>query len=313
MAPLVASSSQLLSTTPHARLMQPPAAGVVSIAAAAEHSLALTSSGEVYSWGHASHGALGLGRARHGHREFTPRMVSALHGVKVASISAGYYGSAAIDTGGRAFVWGAGTFGQLGLGGMEHVHVPKALPLPGGGEVRQVVQGFQHGLALTRGGQVFVWGNDTNGCLGQGDGVWVRAPILTPKHLPLGREARFVACGYNHSMAVAEDGSAWAWGNSGAASAGIWDLNADYGGGQLGLGDDTHRGSPHRIVRVMPNRYKHIDVRAADRSQHWKALGVSAGHNHSAMIAEADVSTADLAPPPGAAAAAGTAAARSTS
>ncbi len=71
-----------------------PCAGtkVVAVAAGMEHSLALTESGEVYSWGHAEHGRLGHGRAGATPRlfgtsiEFKPRLVRAFEALRIAQV-----------------------------------------------------------------------------------------------------------------------------------------------------------------------------------------------------------------------------------
>lgn len=74
-------------------LPTPPAGTkVVAVAAGMEHSMALTESGEVYSWGHAEHGRLGHGRSGAVPRlfgtsiEFKPRLVRAFEALRIAQV-----------------------------------------------------------------------------------------------------------------------------------------------------------------------------------------------------------------------------------
>ena len=55
----------------------------------------------------------------------TPRRVEALEGVKVTSIAAGAFHSAAVDEEGRAYIWGRGDSFQLGLGHNTHDCYPQ--------------------------------------------------------------------------------------------------------------------------------------------------------------------------------------------
>jgi len=93
---------------------------IVGIAAGADHSLAVTSSGEVYSWGCGDSGRLGhgtppalklWGKSRD---ETKPRLVRALETQRVTQVAAGYMHSACITSEGQAFVFGSGRFYQLG-------------------------------------------------------------------------------------------------------------------------------------------------------------------------------------------------------
>ena len=90
--------------------------------AGAYHSVALTLDDGVLTWGNGLRGQLGHGSLDH---EATPRLVvahrigSAVYGWRrswIVGISAGGFHSAALTMEGRLYVWGAGTFSQLGNG-----------------------------------------------------------------------------------------------------------------------------------------------------------------------------------------------------
>lgn len=76
---------------------------VIALAAGCSHSLALTDSGQVFSWG-----ANTLGHLGHGDTETRafPRRIDALAGTKVCRVAAGEHHSCAITDSGQLFTWG---------------------------------------------------------------------------------------------------------------------------------------------------------------------------------------------------------------
>ncbi|XP_065371212.1 E3 ISG15--protein ligase Herc6 [Calliphora vicina] len=77
-----------------------------------EHSLLLTTNGDIYSCGNGLRGQLGLEVLR---IEETPTLIEALAGIKITSIAAGGWHSAAISAFGDLYTWGYNSNGQLGL------------------------------------------------------------------------------------------------------------------------------------------------------------------------------------------------------
>jgi alpha-tubulin suppressor-like RCC1 family protein len=96
--------------------------GVGSIAAGAEHALALLGSGTVQAWGEDSNGQLGNGTFKLSQQ--TPAEVSGLSGV--TAISAGGSDSAAVLGTGSVMTWGLDNWGQLGHGATGG---PSAVPV----------------------------------------------------------------------------------------------------------------------------------------------------------------------------------------
>lgn len=192
---------------------------VVAIAAGAEHSLALTAGGEVYSWGCATDGRLGHGKpasmrlwgARH---EPRPRLVRALEGQRVVAVAAGQMHSAALTSDGRLLVWGSGRFNQLGQGeDREHA---SPVEVPGLHAIAAVACGGLHTLAVQQGGTLLSWGANQNGCLGLGSAE--NQQPRRPSHVdaPQGLAAAIVAAGWKHSAAVGDGGSLYTWGWGGS-------------------------------------------------------------------------------------------------
>jgi alpha-tubulin suppressor-like RCC1 family protein len=112
-------------------------AGVGSIAAGAQHALALLGSGRVLAWGEDSDGQLGNGAFKL--RQETPVEVSELAGV--TAISAGGWDSAALLSSGTVMAWGLDNWGQLGHGATGS---PSAVPVS--------VEGVRKVAAIAAGG-----------------------------------------------------------------------------------------------------------------------------------------------------------------
>ena len=84
---------------------------MVQVAAGRHHSMALTATGEFYSWGKGDHGQLG-----HGDKEnlAVPRVVGGIGGA--VGMAGGAHHSLVITAEGRVLVFGEGESGMLGLG-----------------------------------------------------------------------------------------------------------------------------------------------------------------------------------------------------
>ncbi|KAK3700687.1 hypothetical protein QZH41_015637 [Actinostola sp. cb2023] len=99
------------------------------------HYMAVTESGEVFTWGFNDHGQLGYGSKME--EQFTSKAVPSLKDKHIATASVGAEFSVAMDTAGQVLVWGRADSGQLGLdasliGSAKEVPNPvalKSLPL----------------------------------------------------------------------------------------------------------------------------------------------------------------------------------------
>lgn len=197
---------------------------VAAIAAGASHSLALCSDGTLVSWGGSIYGALGGSSLQSN----VPAAVktagtSALYGKTVMAVCAGSYHSMALCTDGTVVAWGMNIFGQLGnnstTGGSLPVAVNTASGVSAlyGKTVVAVSAGYGHSLALCSDSSIAAWGNaSTAGALGDGY-------LTTQSTVPVGvnvstgsalynKGVKAIAAGYNHSLALCNDGTVVAWG-----------------------------------------------------------------------------------------------------
>lgn len=130
---------------------------VVHIACGSSHSAAVTSAGELYTWGRGSFGRLGLGTTED---QLTPALVSGgLAGCTVvdAACGSGDAHSMAVTDTGAVYSWGDGEYGKLGRGGSEGCKTPKLVEKLQGYDVVRVYCGGQFSAALTKGGAVYTW------------------------------------------------------------------------------------------------------------------------------------------------------------
>ncbi len=179
---------------------------VVAVAAGGylngDHSLALKADGTVWAWGFNSSGQLGDGTTTD---RSSPVQVSGLK--DVVAIAAGGRHSLALKADGTLWAWGYNFMGQLGDNRAEYVRSVPA-QVPGLTDVTAIACGYLFSLALTLDGQVWAWGNNDSGQLGDGtiDERW------TPVQVWYLTDVIAVGAGEFHSLAVKSDGTAWAWG-----------------------------------------------------------------------------------------------------
>jgi alpha-tubulin suppressor-like RCC1 family protein len=109
---------------------------VASASAGEKHALALTYTGDVYSWGDARYGWLALGHgapsggdAAGKLRRRVPRRIEALRGVRVRCTAAGRDHSCAVTDKGEVYTWGYGRSGALGHMDFRDEPLPKRIEM----------------------------------------------------------------------------------------------------------------------------------------------------------------------------------------
>ncbi|HEX9625196.1 MAG TPA: hypothetical protein VF979_12520, partial [Streptosporangiaceae bacterium] len=107
----------------------PDAVTITKVAAGGRHTLALTSTGSVLTWGRGSWGQLGNGGKASRDVPVSARLPA---GDKVTAVSAGGGFSLALTSTGKVLAWGHNTYGQLGDGSMANATLPKRVRLPAG-------------------------------------------------------------------------------------------------------------------------------------------------------------------------------------
>lgn len=180
--------------------------GVVSVSAGSGHALALKGDGTVWAWGSDDYGELGDGVSGTGINRATPARVPGL--AHMRAIAAGTGSSLAVAGDGTVWAWGANIHNRED--GTNNSSRP--LRVPGLRDVVAVAGDFEYGLALRRDGTVWAWG--TNGWGEQGDGHVDDSFHATPGRILHLTDIVAIASGGGGGLALARDGTVWAWGSS---------------------------------------------------------------------------------------------------
>ena len=200
--------------------------GIVSLAAGDSHSLAVSSTGNVYAWGNNGSGRLGTGS--NDTQQPAPTQIANFTGVMQAEAGVDY--SVALKGDGTIYTWGDNSLGQLGDNTKDSRNAPAPVVRLAG--VSAIAAGFEHTAVLQASGAVVAWGSNNAGQVGSG--VFGERldpmPVLGLQGSAASSPVTSVVVGDAHALALKGDGSVWAWGNN------------DYG--QLGDGSRLTRSGP---------------------------------------------------------------------
>ncbi len=190
---------------------------ITKISSGDYHSLALASDGTVWAWGYNLFGQLGNNTTT-GSPGPVPQQVQIPSGRTISQIAAGRSHSLALASDGTAWAWGNNNYGQLGNNTTTNSSVPVQAQVPAGRTITQLDAGDSHSLALASDGTVWAWGYNLYGQLGNNTTTNSSVPVQV--QIPAGRTITQLDAGGFHSLAVASDGTAWAWGNNGSGPLG---------------------------------------------------------------------------------------------
>ena len=212
----------------------PSGVTITNIAAGAEFSLALASNGTVWAWGDNTFDELGNGTNTNSN---IPVQVSLPNGVTITNIAGGVSYSLALASNGTVWAWGDNTAGELGNGTNTDSNIPVQVSLPSGVTITNIACGVFFGLALASNGAVWAWGNNYYGQLGNGTNVF-DSNIPVQVSLPSGVTITNIAAGSEDNLALASNGTVWAWGDNSC--------------GELGNGTNTSSDTPVQVA--LPSR-----------------------------------------------------------
>jgi len=259
---------------------------ISSIASHESHSLFLTQEGRIWTCGSGFCGILGHGSISD---SFQPKLIESLLHVRIVDVAVGVRHSVAVSEKGQIFTWGAADLGQLGHGSTEdrEVHERSYDPQTGGDFAYVTKPTVVMGLfgkkifvrkasccnfttvALSDQGQIYSWGNNTDGQCGHGQKCFDHRLVYIDPHMHrTAMQAIFeprlvqtdaiqfgsIKAGGYHVLAVDMQSRLWTWGQ------GLW--------GKLGHGDQQAVYKP-RLVEAL---------------KHHICQAIAAGESHSACL-----------------------------
>ena len=212
--------------------------GVTTVSAGGRHGLALKADGTVWAWGDNSTGQTGDGTTTQ-----RPTAVQVVGLADVVGVAAGHLHSLVVKSDGTVWAWGSNRSGQLGDGTFEDRHLP--VQVVGLSGVQAVAAGRDHSLALKTDGTVWEWGWPEPTGSSNGRSVPLRIPglndvtaVATESRIPRSQvslalrsdggvaqwsastplsavaitNVRAISTNAGRSIAVANDGDVWVWG-----------------------------------------------------------------------------------------------------
>jgi alpha-tubulin suppressor-like RCC1 family protein len=189
-----------------------PLQNVVQIAASENAAYALTSSGQLYSWGYGGFNELGQGSSVTESVYASPVLQADGTAItSVTSIAAGRNTAYAIS-GGNLYAWGADYTGQLGCSGCSFTGFPVQVSLPVEVSPQQVYasSNASYAFAWTSGG-LYAWGANSYSQLGKMTSSSVNLP---EKITSVSGNVVSAALGTNHSLLLLDDHSVWGAGSN---------------------------------------------------------------------------------------------------
>ncbi|KAM7462529.1 hypothetical protein LguiA_030650 [Lonicera macranthoides] len=186
------------------------------------HTCAVSTSGDLYTWGDGAHNAGLLGHGSDVSHWIPKRVSGPLEGLQVYSVACGTWHSALSTSNGKLFTFGDGSFGALGHGDRESVPYPREIQLLNGLKTVKVACGVWHTAAIVevtnqQGANVasrklFTWGDGDKNRLGHGN----KETYLLPTCVSTLIDYNFhqLACGHSVTVGLTTSGHVFTMGSS---------------------------------------------------------------------------------------------------
>ncbi len=171
-----------------------------------KHIINQQTSSELVGWGLNEFGQIAVSNEP---TNFLSKPTAVLFDKPVEKFALGYEHTLALTRDGELWTWGNNRYGQLGIGNTS-IYQAKPVKVEGIGEVKDIAAKLNHSVALDSKGQVWTWGLNYSGQLGDGTNQDKSHPVLVEGL----NDVKKVVAGYRFSLAIKEDGTVWAWGAS---------------------------------------------------------------------------------------------------
>ncbi|MGD9760961.1 MAG: InlB B-repeat-containing protein [Candidatus Izemoplasmatales bacterium] len=198
--------------------------------------IALSSYGRVFTWGINEAGQLGDGTvtANYTPTDITSRFLLAI-GEEIIQVEFGYAHAGLLTSLGRVYTWGNNGYGQLGNGllisSSDPLDITANLGLAVGDQVQIIVLESAFTAVLTDNGELYTWGENRYGQIGDGSNDYKTLPQRITPNLNLNIDEKvilFDASGF-HTLAYTNEGRLFSWGYNSDSQLGYFDfVNRNY-------------------------------------------------------------------------------------
>ncbi|KAM9577975.1 X-linked retinitis pigmentosa GTPase regulator isoform 4-T4 [Trichechus inunguis] len=215
-----------------------------------EHTALITGNNKLYMFGSNNWGQLGLGSKS---AVYKPTCVRALKPEKVTFAACGRNHTLVSTEEGNVYATGGNNEGQLGLGDTEERNSFHLISFfTSQHKIKQLSAGSNTSAALTEDGELFMWGDNSEGQIGLNN----ISNVCVPHQVTIGKPISWISCGYYHSAFVTKKA---------VYTFGLGQF------GQLGLGTFIFEASEPTVLEYVKDQ---------------KIRHVSCGENHTALITD---------------------------
>jgi alpha-tubulin suppressor-like RCC1 family protein len=188
---------------------------LLQVSCGATHTVALTKSGKVVTWGGNRWGQLGDGQLTSSTSMIIPMQ---LHHRPVVSITCGENHSLVMTSGGNVYAWGDNSFGQLGLSDTTNRLRPEQIKALRSMGATKIAAGRNHSLVISQHGLLLAFGSNSHGQCGLDSEVKVQpSPVVVERLREL--KTLDVAGGFAHTLVLCAPSSRGTGDGEGAAAA----------------------------------------------------------------------------------------------
>jgi len=188
---------------------------VSSVSCGAAHTLVISKSGDVFTCGYGFEGALGHGDKSN---QMLLKQISLPEGVTAVQAACGRNYSLLLCSDGQVYSFGDDGYGQLGLGRSEkYVRSPNKVGYLSRKNIVKIFAGENHSAAISSTGELYLWGYNSSGQLGNGS----TQDCVVPTKLDMPAAVSDVSCGGNHTLVQLQGGDVYVFGRGREGQLGI--------------------------------------------------------------------------------------------